>query len=171
MPRPKYFVDKRVSAIVNERGQSTQRFARLIELMSQSLWDKDYPLVTTAGDPLEITCSPAIVSLAYGVLTPYQVDSEVWKIDGNFSFAVAGGVRTGVTVTLPVTFKDGAGIFQPVTGWQFDGAFPVDFCHAEQDTGNIILQHTSGSTETYGFNLKGIELKSKPDFAEEPGVI
>lgn len=153
---------------VEPGGFQTQRFSRFLKDVSEGLWNKSYPDTDGTITYYTVTSTPALVSLKLASLTPYQRDDQTWLLDLNVTYTVASGARTGVTMNIDeVKFKNTTGIYQPVTAYAMDGTNPYPVrCYAQINTGNIIFEHASATTTTYGFTASGLILESQPNFAE-----
>jgi len=164
---PKFKIPKQKEIIIVD-GMQSRRFNRLLIDLSQNLWKKSFPPAAGAVAYYTVTSNPAIVATILASVTPYQRDDQTWLTDLNICYTVASAARTTVTMSISeLTFLDTAGLYQPVNGYAMDGSGAyVHNCYAEQDTGNIILNHASATTTIYGFRANGLILKSKPDFAE-----
>ena len=154
--------------VIERVDRQTLRFARFLDDMSKALWEKPYPPTTDAGVVnYALTSSPALVSTIKSSISTYQTDDQTWLLDINVVYTVGSAVRTGATLSISnVEFLDLANFTQAVTGYAIDGSVAVINCYADPGTGDIVIEHASGTTTTYAFKATGLILEEKSSFAE-----
>jgi hypothetical protein len=167
MPLPRYVVPQKTEVIVDEKGFQKNRVFRFFDELSRGAWNTAYPDTDGTITYYTVTSTPALVSLIKSSIAVYQSDDQAWLCDLNVTYTVASGARTGVTMNIDnLKFLNLANLYQPVTGYAMDGTNPYPVrCYAQINTGNIIFEHASATTTTYGFRANGLILEEQPSFA------